>query len=64
MRSRGGYSSGGRSDINVTITVRVREPVASMMAHGVNEEGPSPREVGPRRFLIFCYVKHTRRFLY
>ena len=64
MRSRGGYSSGDRSDINITITVRVREPVASMMAHDVNGEGPLPKEVGPGRFLIFCYTKCTRRSLY
>ena len=64
MRLRGGYPSGGGSDINITVTVRVREFVASMTACGVNEEGPSPREVGPRRFLIFCYAKHTRRSLY
>ena len=24
------------------------------------EEGPTPREVGPRRFLIFCYAKRTQ----
>ena len=64
MRLRGGYPSEGGSNVNVTITVRVRVPVASMMAHGVNKEGPSPREVGSRRFLIFCYMKHTRRSLY
>ena len=64
MRSRGGYPSGGGSDVDVTVTIRVREPVASVMAYGVNEEGPSPREVGPRRFLIFCYTKHTRKSLY
>ena len=64
IRSRGGYPSGGGSNINVTITVRVREPVASMMAHDVNGEGPSSREVEPGRFLIFCYVKCTRRSLY
>ena len=64
MRLRGGYSSGGRSNINVTVTVRVRKPVASVMARDVNGEGPSPREVGPGRFLIFCYVKHTRRSPY
>ena len=64
MRSRRGYPFGGGSNVDVTVTVRVREPVASVMACGVNEEGPSPREVGPRRFLIFCYAKHTRRSLY
>ena len=26
-------------------------------------EDPTPREVGPRRFLIFCYVKHTQEGL-
>ena len=63
MRSKGGYPSGGGSNVDVTVTVGVREPVASMMACGVNEESPSPREVGPRRFLIFCYAKCTRRSL-
>ena len=61
MRLREGDSSGGGSNIDVTVTVRVRELVTSMMACDVNEEGPSPRKVGPRRFLIFCYVKCTRR---
>ena len=64
MRLRGEYSSGGGSNIDVTVTVWVREPVASMIAHDVNGEGPSPREVGPGRFLIFCYAKHTRRSFY
>ena len=64
MRLRGGYPSRGGSNIDVTVTVRIRELVASVMAHGVNEEGPSPREMAPRRFLIFCYMKHTRRSLY
>ena len=64
MRLSGGYPFEGGSDINVTVTVRVREPVASVMAHDVNGEGPSPREVGPGRFLIFCYAKYTRRSLY
>ena len=27
------------------------------------EEGPTPREVGPGRFLIFCYAKHLKRSL-
>ena len=64
MRLRGGYPSEGGSDINVTVTIRVREPLASMMACDVNGEGSSPREVEPGRFLIFCYMKHTRKSLY
>ena len=64
MRLRRGYPFEGGSDVDVTITVRVRGSIASMTAHDVNEEGPSPREVRPRRFLIFCYAKHTRRSLY
>ena len=64
VKSRGGYPSGGGNNVNFTVTVRVREPVASITACGVNKEGPSPREVGPRRFLIFCYMKHTKRSLY
>ena len=25
--------------------------------------GPSPEEVGPGRFSIFCYAEHTKRLL-
>ena len=64
MRLREGDSSGGGSNIDVTVTVRVRELVTSMMACDVNGEGLSPEEVGPGRFLIFYYVKHTRWSLY
>ena len=39
MRSRGEYSFGGGSDIDVTVTVRVKEPVASMIACDVNGGG-------------------------
>ena len=39
MRLRGGYPSGGGSNVDVTVTVRVREPVAFMMAHDVNGGG-------------------------
>ena len=36
MRLRRGYPSRGGSNINVTVTVRVREPVASVIACDVN----------------------------
>ena len=36
MRLRGGYPSGGGSNVDVTVTVRVKELVASVMAHGVS----------------------------
>ena len=39
MRSRGGYPSRGGSNIDVTVTVKVRELVASMTAHDVNGGG-------------------------
>ena len=29
----------------------------------VTEVAPSPEEVGPGRFLIFCYMKHTEELL-
>ena len=64
VQLRGGYPSGGGSNVDVTVTVRVREPIASVMACDVNGEGLSPEEVGPGRFLIFYYVKHTRWSLY
>ena len=39
MRSRGGYPSEGGSNIDVIVTVRVRELVASMTACDVNRGG-------------------------
>ena len=56
MRSRGGYSSGGGSDVDVTVTVRVREPVVSMMACDVNGEGSFTWRGGTRE--IFDLLLH------
>ena len=39
MRSRGEYPFGGESNVDVTVTVRVREPIASVMACDVNGGG-------------------------
>ena len=51
VRSRGGYPSGGGSDVDVTVTIRVRESIASMMAHDVNGGGSFTWRGGTREIL-------------
>ena len=67
MRSRRGYSSGGGSNVDVTVTVRIREPVASMTAHDVNGGGSYIWRGGTREILdlllceIFKEISCTRQ---
>ena len=56
MRSRGGYPFGGGSDVDVTITIKVREPVASVMARDVNGGGSFTWRGGTRE--IFDLLLH------